>query len=217
MPSKATSPNEAVFGSVTIPFKRLAAVKRLAPSLAEMESGAAIKCGKNGCSNATGVIKAALDQTAQASIRDKLNAVNVAVNHSIRYRRDSDIYQVADYWATPSETLARQQGDCEDFAILKMAALRAEGVDNKDMSIVVLFDQKRHFYHAVLSVAVNGNYFILDNMRDQVLPDSRLPDYQPLFSIADGKGYLHGLRAGTKQVASSMPLEKVAPGEGAAY
>lgn len=217
MPPKATSPNEAVFGSVTIPFKRLAAVKRLAPSLAEMESGAAIKCGKNGCSNATGVIKAALDQTAQASIRDKLNAVNVAVNHSIRYRRDSDIYQVADYWATPSETLARQQGDCEDFAILKMAALRAEGVDNKDMSIVVLFDQKRHFYHAVLSVAVNGKYFILDNMRDQVLPDSRLPDYQPLFSIAGGKGYLHGLRAGTKQVASSMPLEKVAPGEGAAY
>ncbi len=217
MPPKASSPNDAVFGSVTIPFKRLAAVKRFAPSLAEMESGAAIKCGKKGCSNATEVIKAALDQTAQASIRDKLNAVNVAVNHSIRYRRDIDTYQVADYWATPSETLSRQQGDCEDFAILKMAALRAEGVDMKDMSIVVLFDQKRHFYHAVLSVAVNGNYFILDNMRDQVLPDSRLPDYQPLFSIAGGKGYLHGLRAGNKQVASSMPLEKVAPGEGAAY
>ncbi|TCU34502.1 hypothetical protein EV129_112118 [Rhizobium azibense] len=78
----------------------------------------------------------------------------------------------------------------------------------------MLFDQKRHFYHAVLSVAVDGNYFILDNKRDPVLPDSRLPDYQPPFSIADGKGYLHGLRAGNKQVASRMPLEKVAPGEG---
>ncbi|MFA1622695.1 hypothetical protein ACDY96_07635 [Rhizobium mongolense] len=69
----------------------------------------------------------------------------------------------------------------------------------------------------MLSVAVDGNYFILDNMRDRVLPDSRLPDYQPLFSIARGKGYLHGLRAGNKQVAPRMPLEKVAPGEGAAH
>jgi predicted transglutaminase-like cysteine proteinase len=217
VPRKAVPSNDAVFGSVTIPFKRLAAVKRFAPSLAEMASGAAIKCGAKGCSDAAQVVKATLDKTGQASIRDKLNAVNVAVNRAIRYRRDADTYQTADYWATPSETLARQAGDCEDFAILKMAALRAEGVDMKDMSIVVLFDQKRQFYHAVLSVAVNGNYFILDNMRDQVLPDNRLPDYQPLFSIADGKGYLHGLRAGNKQVASRMPLEKVAPGEGAAY
>ncbi|MEX2740405.1 transglutaminase-like cysteine peptidase [Rhizobium mongolense] len=217
LPRKATSSNDAVFGSVTIPFKRLAAVKRFAPSLAEMASGVVITCGAKGCTDAADVIKAAIAKTGQASIRDKLNAVNVAVNRAIRYRRGMDTYQAADHWAAPSETLTRQQGDCEDFAILKMAALRAEGVDMKDMSIVVLFDQKRHFYHAVLSVAVDGNYFILDNMRDQVLPDSRLPDYQSLFSIADGKGYLHGLRAGNKQVASRMPLEKVAPGEGAAY
>ncbi|NNH30163.1 hypothetical protein C9413_11805 [Rhizobium sp. SEMIA 4085] len=217
IPRKAASSNDAVFGSVTIPFKRLAAVKRFAPSLGEMASGGSIKCDAKGCSDAADVIKATIAKTGQASIRDKLNAVNVAVNRAIRSRRDMDTYQAADHWAAPSETLARQQGDCEDFAILKMAALRAEGVDMKDMSIVVLFDQKRHFYHAVLSVAVDGNHFILDNMRDQVLPDSRLPDYQPLFSITGGKGYLHGLRAGNKQVASRMPLEKVAPGEGAAH
>lgn len=216
-PAKATASNDAVFGTVTIPFKRLAALKRFAPSLAEMDSGAAISCSAKGCTDAAQVVKAALRQTTQASIRDKLNTVNAAVNHAIRYRKDIETYQVADYWATPSETLSRQQGDCEDFAILKMAALKAEGVDMKDMSIVVLFDQKRHFYHAVLSVAVNGTYFILDNMRDQVLPDSRLPDYQPLYSITAGKGYLHGIKAGNKQVASAMPLEKVAPGEGAPY
>ncbi|WP_233426648.1 transglutaminase-like cysteine peptidase [Rhizobium mongolense] len=55
--------------------------------------------------------------------------MNVAVNRAIRYRRDMDTDQAADHWAAPSETLARQQGDCEDFAILKMAALRAEGAD----------------------------------------------------------------------------------------
>lgn len=205
------------FGTVAIPFKRLAALKKFAPSLSEMTDGTAISCSAGKCSEATSAIEVAFTKTSQSSIRDKLNAVNVTINHTIRYSRDIDTYKVADYWATPAETLSRQQGDCEDFAILKMAALHAEGVDLKDMSVVVLFDQKRHFYHAVLSVAVNGNRFILDNMRDEVLPDTKLPDYVPLYSIADGKGYLHGTRTGAKQVASAMPLEKVAPGEGVAF
>ncbi len=133
-------------------------------------------------------IEVAFTKTLQSSIRDKLNAVNVTINHTIRYSRDIDTYKVADYWATPAETLSRQQGDCEDFAILKMAALHAEGVDPRGhVRRRSVCDQKRHFYHAVLSVAVNGNRFILDNMRDEVLPDTKLPDYVPLYSIADGK------------------------------
>jgi predicted transglutaminase-like cysteine proteinase len=217
-PSIAPAPSDtAVFGSVAIPFKRLAALKRLAPSLAEMNDGTAINCSAGKCSNAVVAIKAAFVKTSAASIRDKMNAVNTTVNHTIRYSRDIDTYKVADYWATPTETLARQQGDCEDFAILKMAALHAEGVDLKDMAVVVLFDQKRHFYHAILSVTVNGNRFILDNMRDEVLPDTRLPDYMPLYSIAGGKGFIHGSRVGSSQMASAMPIEKVAPGEGVTF
>lgn len=216
-PAIAVPTGSAAFGTVAIPFKRLAALKKFAPSLSEMTDGTAIDCSAGKCSEAATAIKVAFTKTSQSSIRDKLNAVNVTINHTIRYSRDIDTYKVADYWATPAETLSRQQGDCEDFAILKMAALHAEGIDLKDMSVVVLFDQKRHFYHAVLSVAVNGNRFILDNMRDEVLPDTKLPDYVPLYSIADGRGYLHGTRTGAKQVASAMPLEKVAPGEGVAF
>jgi predicted transglutaminase-like cysteine proteinase len=213
----AAASDGAVFGSVAIPFKRLAALKRLAPSLEEMTDGTAISCGAGKCTDAVVAIKAAFTKTSQASLRDKMNSVNTTVNHTIRYARDIDTYKVADYWASPSETLKRQQGDCEDFAILKMAALHAEGIDLKDMAVVVLFDQKRHFYHAILSVSVGGNHFILDNMRDDVLVDSRLPDYMPLYSIAGGKGYLHGSRVGGSQMASAMPIEKVAPGEGVAF
>jgi predicted transglutaminase-like cysteine proteinase len=217
-PSIAAAPSDGgVFGSVAIPFKRLAALKRLAPSLAEMNDGTAISCSAGKCSAAATAIKASFGKTSQASLRDKMNSVNSTVNHTIRYARDIDTYKVADYWASPSETLKRQQGDCEDFAILKMAALHAEGVDLKDMAVVVLFDQKRHFYHAVLSVSAGGNHFILDNMRDEVVADSRLPDYMPLYSIAGGKGFLHGSRVGGSQMASTMPIEKVAPGEGVAF
>ncbi len=209
-----TAPNGAVFDTVAIPFKRLAALKKLAPALEEMESGTAVKCNGKGCSPAFAAIQLVGLNTSQSSIRDKLNAVNAAVNQSIRYRTDQDAYKVTDRWSTPRETLSQQQGDCEDFAILKMAALRAEGIDPDQMSIVVLFDQKRHFYHAVLSVEAGGKFFILDNMRNQVLLDTQLPDYMPLYSIKGGKGFLHGSRRKDQKVAMATPLEKIAPGEG---
>lgn len=212
-PSVAPS-NGAAFDSVAIPFKRLAALKKLAPALEEMQNGTALACNGKACSAAFTTLQPILVSSAQSSMRDKLNMVNAMVNGAIRYRPDIETYKVADYWATPSETLARQQGDCEDFAILKMAALRAEGIDPSKMSIVVLFDQKRRFYHAVLSVDVGGRYFILDNMRNQVLEDTQLPDYQPLYSIRDGKGFLHGSRRKDQNVAAVTSLEKIAPGEG---
>lgn len=208
------APNGAVFDTVAIPFKRLAALKKLAPALEEMDNGTAVKCNGKGCSPAFAAIQLVGLNTSQSSIRDKLNAVNAAVNQSIRYRTDQDAYKVTDRWSTPRETLSQQQGDCEDFAILKMAALRAEGIDPDQMSIVVLFDQKRHFYHAVLSVEAGGKFFILDNMRNQVLLDTQLPDYMPLYSIKGGKGYLHGSRRKDQNVAMATPLEKIAPGEG---
>ncbi|CDZ48044.1 transglutaminase-like cysteine peptidase [Neorhizobium galegae] len=212
--AEPTAPNGAVFDTVAIPFKRLAALKKLAPALEEMESGTAVKCSGKGCSPAFAAIQLVGLNTSQSSIRDKLNAVNAAVNQSIRYRTDQDAYKVTDRWSTPRETLSQQQGDCEDFAILKMAALRAEGIDPDQMSIVVLFDQKRHFYHAVLSVEAGGKFLILDNMHNQVLLDTQLPDYMPLYSIKGGKGFLHGSRRKDQNVAMATPLEKIAPGEG---
>jgi predicted transglutaminase-like cysteine proteinase len=214
-PAPSTAlPNGAAFDTVAIPFKRLAALKRLAPALEEMQNGTAIACKGKACNAAFAAIQPIAISSTQGSLRDKLNTVNAVVNGAIRYRTDQETYKVADYWATPSETLAMQQGDCEDFAILKMAALRAEGIDPSKMSIVVLFDQKRRFYHAVLSVEVGGRYFILDNMRNQVLEDTQLPDYQPLYSIRDGKGFLHGSRRKDQNVALATSLEKIAPGEG---
>ncbi|MCJ9670457.1 MULTISPECIES: transglutaminase-like cysteine peptidase [unclassified Neorhizobium] len=219
-PSRRVEPapsNGAVFDTVAIPFKRLAALKKLAPALEEMDNGTAVKCNGKGCSPAFAAIQLVGMNTSQSSLRDKLNAVNAAVNQSIRYRTDQDAYKVADRWSTPQETLSLQQGDCEDFAILKMAALRAEGIDPNQMSIVVLFDQKRHFYHAILSVEAGGKFFILDNMRNQVLLDTQLPDYMPLYSIKGGKGFLHGSRRKDQNVAMVTPLEKIAPGEGANF
>ncbi|WP_426232612.1 transglutaminase-like cysteine peptidase [Pararhizobium sp. DWP3-4] len=208
--------SKAMFGTVAFPLKRLGALKKFAPSFSQIKDGSEWNCPAGTCNAAALAIKASASRVAQVSLRDKLNDINATVNGSIRYSRDADTYQTTDNWAKPSETLKRQTGDCEDFAILKMAALHASGVSLDDMSIVVLYDQKRRFYHAVLSVSAGNRFYILDNMRNAVLSDDQLTDYVPLYSILNGRGYFHGLPVSrSKQMAGNvLPLEKVAPGEG---
>lgn len=207
--------DDAVFGSVALPFKKLGAVAKAQPTFDAIAAGTALTCDQKACATQTKALDVTLASVRQSSLRDKLNAVNVSVNRAIRYTKDSDNYHEPDHWASPAETMMRQKGDCEDYALLKMAALAEEGIALKDMSIVVLYDTKRHFYHAVLSVKVQDRFYILDNMRDQVLLDRDLPDYQPLFSISEGRGYLHGSRVKSQAVAAIKRFDLVTPGEGA--
>jgi predicted transglutaminase-like cysteine proteinase len=220
--SKATkttsqTASKAVFGTVAFPLKRLGALKKFAPSFSQIKDGSEWNCAAGNCNAAALSIKASSSRVATASLRDKLNDINATVNGSIRYSSDADTYKTTDNWAKPSETLKRQTGDCEDFAILKMAALHASGVSLDDMAIVVLYDQKRRFYHAVLSVSAGDRYYILDNMHNAVLTDDQLVNYVPLYSILNGRGYFHGLPVSrSRQMAGNvLPFEKVAPGEGA--
>lgn len=74
------------------------------------------------------------------------------VSSNITYKSDKDNYGVADYWATPQETLKRKAGDCEDFAILLQSKLKTAKIDS---TIVITYDGK--IYHAILKV---GNKYI---------------------------------------------------------
>src|SRR5688572_15398105 len=70
----------------------------------------------------------------------KLEAVNSYVNARVRFVDDRVQYGIADRWQAASDTLARARGDCEDFALAKRAMLRAAGVPEKDLYLVVLKD-----------------------------------------------------------------------------
>jgi predicted transglutaminase-like cysteine proteinase len=208
----ATQPDD-VFGSIAIPFKKLSALKKAAPTFAEIAKGSALDCGGKNCFNSQAILQRTSAGSGMSSVRDKLNLVNYEVNRRIKYRKDIDSHGRLDQWSSPSQTLKSGFGDCEDYALLKMAVLESQGIALKDMTVVILYDKKRHFYHAVLSVEVQGTHYILDNMRDQVLADSRLPDYQPLFSISNGRGFLHGTRTKGKALAMKS-FDSIAPGEG---
>ncbi len=142
----------------------------------------------------------------------QVEAVNKAVNHRLTYRDDSRIFGTADYWATPAESLSRNAGDCEDYAILKRAALRALGVPESDMYLVVLRDLAVRADHAVLAVRIDGQIKILDNRNDQLSTDRGQSDYRPIFSFNGQNAWTHGYARQPVlpaiQIASADPINE---------
>ena len=135
-----------------------------------------------------------------ASLRDqdvisKLEAVNSYVNARVRFVDDRVQFGVADRWLAPADTLGRGRGDCEDFALAKRAMLRAAGVSDKDLYIVVLKDLSRRADHAVLVVRAAGRFLVLDNGTNRIVDSSDVQDYKPMLTFAsNGRSYTHGYR-----------------------
>jgi predicted transglutaminase-like cysteine proteinase len=208
----------AVFGSVALPFRNLPAAARWREVYPVLARGPGNCTSGERCRTRQRALEDTVAKASSARFVDKLTMINSRVNTLIGYASDREIHGKMDYWATPSETLVAGRGDCEDFAILKMAALKAAGVPAKSMSLVILRDRKRDLFHAVLSVTTSQGHFILDNVHDKVLLDTQIARYQPLFSMSQDRYWLHGTRRGGGEdvAASQMPFERIAPGEGSA-
>ncbi len=119
----------------------------------------------------------------------QLERVNRFMNQR-RYIVDPINWGVRDYWATPRQFF-RKQGDCEDYAIAKYLTLRALGVSDAQMRIVVLQDLNLGIPHAVLAVATADGTMILDNQISQVVDARVIRHYQPIYSINERAWWLH--------------------------
>jgi len=214
--TKTGAVRPSLFKSVALPIRNLPAATQWRPVYAKLGQDFASDCAGPDCRTRVSGLEAAIDEARSARFVERLRLVNSTVNGMIGYAGDREIYGQLDYWATPSQTLKAGRGDCEDYAILKMAALKAAGIPVSSMSLVVLRDRERNLFHAVLAVATDRGHFILDNAHDVVLLDSKIARYQPLFSMSRDRYWLHGTRrSGDQMVASgSTPLRGIAPGEG---
>ena len=104
------------------------------------------------------------DATIQAAYHstekgDKLlKDVNNYYNWHLKYAPDQK-----DYWQSPAETIKRNSGDCEDFAIIKWQALLNSGIPENDMYFMIGFKEGGNVAHAILVVYLNGKPNYLDN------------------------------------------------------
>jgi predicted transglutaminase-like cysteine proteinase len=119
--------------------------------------------------------------------RARVGLVNRAANLAIRPVSDERQWGVADHWSDPFETLLSYRGDCEDYAILKYAALLEAGVPTSDLKIVILKNLFPNEYHAVVAARVDGEWLILDNRTLTLVRDRDLRRAIPMF-VLDRQG-----------------------------
>jgi hypothetical protein len=81
--------------------------------------------------------------------QDGFGLIRDWVAYNIDYVLDEEQWGVDDYWQTPEETLSLRTGDCEDFAILLCTLLRAYGI-NENQVYVVLGVDSEGYGHAFL-------------------------------------------------------------------
>ena len=122
-----------------------------------------------------------LTAAADLGRKEQLQAINRFFNRW-PYRSDREIYSIGEYWATPSEFLARS-GDCEDYVIAKFFALRELGFSNDQLRIVIVYDRLRGIGHAVLAVNLDDDILILNNQTDTIASPSRYENFIPWYLV----------------------------------
>ncbi len=114
-------------------------------------------------------------------LRGKVELVNAAINRH-PYVRSIDNWAQVNYWETPFEFL-HVNGQCQDYAITKYLLLRAAGVPDGLLRVVVLRDMNLQLDHAVLVVDVEAEQLLLDNQINVVVPASVVKHYRPDYAI----------------------------------
>jgi predicted transglutaminase-like cysteine proteinase len=124
-----------------------------------------------------------VDNAKARNGKARVDVVNRAVNSAIRYTSDYAQHGVVDLWTPPLATLAAGRGDCEDYAIAKYAILRAAGVADEDLRLLLVRDRAVRQDHAVLAVRDDGRWLVLDNRHSMLVEPGMLPQFAPLFAI----------------------------------
>jgi predicted transglutaminase-like cysteine proteinase len=190
----APPPTPPLFGTVEFRAESLAALPQWQRTLRRIEQERSIyklcaeaskACPSRGALAWQAMLKS---QINRAPI-DQLRAVNRFLN-GWQYKTDAQNYGKSDYWASPLEFLSHS-GDCEDYAIIKYVSLRQLGFAADQLRVVVVRDVVRELAHAVLAVYLGDQVYILDNLTTAVLPQERVSQYVPYYSINETTRWAH--------------------------
>jgi predicted transglutaminase-like cysteine proteinase len=147
-----------------------------------------------------------VDEGRARNGRARIGIINRAINLAIIPTSDVAQWGVADRWSAPLETFTTRRGDCEDYAIAKYVALRAAGLAEADVKLVVVRNTAAGVDHAVVAVRLDGAWIILDNRWLPLVRDRELPRATPLF-VLDDNGVRQFVAPG-----SIAKLQEIAPG-----
>lgn len=129
---------------------------------------------------------AIVDNAKALKGRAQLGDINRSINLAIRPVGDLAAHGSIDVWSSPLATLANRSGDCEDYAILKFAALLEAGVSSDDLRLLIVRNSTRSEDHAVVAARHGDKWLVLDNRRLVMLVDTQLANYSPMLQMDAG-------------------------------
>ena len=119
---------------------------------------------------------------------ETLQQVNAFFNE-VEFVNDIDHWGVEDYWATPTQLLASNGGDCEDFSIAKYFTLRQMGIPAEHLRLTYVKALELNQAHMVLTyfATPDADPLVLDNLVSEIHASSLRNDLLPVYSFnADG-------------------------------
>lgn len=150
-----------------------------------------------------------LIQLRHADEQTQLRTVNQFFNTQLHYAEDSDIWNSADYWATPVESLRKGEADCEDYAIAKYFTLRQLGVSEEKLRITYVKALRYNRAHMVLTwyASPEAIPLVLDSLTSTISPATQRMDLLPVYSFNDSGLWLPG-NQNNKRVGDSKRLSR---------
>lgn len=133
--------------------------------------------------------------------RARIGVVNRAINLAIRPMSDLAQWGGPDRWSAPLETLTAGRGDSEEYAIAKYVALRAAGIAEDDIRLVIVRDLAVNEDRAIVVARLDGSWIVLDNRWLALAEDFQMRHVIPLF-VLDHDGVKQFARTTTADARS---------------
>lgn len=134
---------------------------------------------------------------------EKITKVNDFFNR-MRFTNDIKLWGVKDYWATRTEFIGKDAGDCEDFVIAKYFTLKQLGVPIKKLYFTYVKAVKLRQAHMVLTYFKKPKTvpLVLDNINFKILPATVRKDLIPVYSF-NGDALFLAKQQGLGQIVPS--------------
>jgi predicted transglutaminase-like cysteine proteinase len=120
-----------------------------------------------------------LDDIRQYQGKALLGHLNLSVNLMIRPAPGG--------WVGPLEAITMKRGDCKSYSLAKYVGAQELGIGGDKVRLVIVHNRRDGEDHMVVAVHQNGEWLVLDNLTNVILPDREKTDYEPL-AVVDYRG-----------------------------
>ena len=157
--------------------------------------------GRPAACGAVAALAETIEKLRPFGIKGQIAGINAYVNN-FRHSAKLATRFKARHWTAPIAYFGNNCG--EDDALVKYVCLRWLGFHHQRLRVVWVEDEDTGSHHAVLTAALDGRTFVLDNHSTEIANDRMCPGYHPYCSANETRSSLHWNPAAPGGVMASL-------------